>query len=206
VRKFWVLLALGVAVVAVTFGMRAWLNSVGADGEVIGIPFGQLVIVLALIFSDRLGLPKLRWSGCVLKGLFMGVGASLLAYLWGVLMAFYGAPLQDQPILLKISSAGPLEFALLGMVAGIFGPFVEEVYFRGWWQGVLAQTLSPGSAIILVAFVFAVLHGVPLLLPGLWIAGCIFGITAYRWGLTAAIVAHAVFNSVTIVAARSGLT
>jgi len=177
----------------------------GADGELLGAPWGQLVIVLAFVYSKKIGLPEIKWKSCALKGGIIGLAASLLVFLWGLLVIALGFPTEEQPLLLKVRAAGPLEFSLLGIVAGIFGPFVEELYFRGWWQSLLIKTVPAASSIMLVAFVFALLHGSAALLPGLWLAGCLFGFAAYRCGLTAAIVAHAIFNCVTIVAARSGL-
>ncbi|WP_448336488.1 CPBP family intramembrane glutamic endopeptidase [Chloroflexus aurantiacus] len=70
---------------------------------------------------------------------------------------------------------GPGELlALLILVAGIV-PLVEELFFRGVLHHLLRRRFSAAVTIVLGAAIFAVVHFIPVLVPGLFVAGLCLG-------------------------------
>ena len=94
-----------------------------------------------------------------------------------------------------------LGVVLLVLIVGIGAPIVEEIFYRGLLQrSLLKRGLPAGVAVVLTALVFAVSHQQLLQLPGLFVAGLVFGALALRAGrLGPAITAHVAFNMVTVV-------
>jgi hypothetical protein len=91
---------------------------------------------------------------------------------------------------------------LLVLVVGVLAPIFEELFYRGLVQrALLKRGLPPSVAIGVTALVFGATHFQLLQLPGLVVAGLLFGLLAYRSGrLGPAITAHIAFNMVTVVA------
>jgi hypothetical protein len=91
---------------------------------------------------------------------------------------------------------------LLILIVGVLAPVFEELFYRGLVQrALLKRGLSPAVAIGLTALFFGATHFQLLQLPGLVVAGALFGILAYRFDrLGPAIAAHVTFNMVTVVA------
>ncbi len=96
---------------------------------------------------------------------------------------------------------GPIGVVLLVLIVGVGAPIVEEIFYRGLFQGALLKRgLPPAAAIALNASVFGLSHGQLLQLPALVLFGAVAGILAYRSGrLGPAITAHVAFNMVTVV-------
>ena len=89
--------------------------------------------------------------------------------------------------------------ALLVLLAGLVvvgAPLVEEVVYRGLLQRPLLGQFSPWFVVPSVALVFALIHFRPVEYPGLFVAGLVFGICAWRTGrIGMAIAAHVGFNA-----------
>lgn len=100
----------------------------------------------------------------------------------------------------------PVDTILLILIVGVMAPVFEEIFYRGLMQGALLKRgLPPAAAIGITAFVFGALHLQALQLPGLVVAGLVFGVLAHRSGrLGPAIAAHFVFNMVTVVSLLAG--
>jgi membrane protease YdiL (CAAX protease family) len=97
----------------------------------------------------------------------------------------------------KGHGAGVLALLLLFAVVA---PFVEELFYRGLLLRSLERRLPRGWALVVSAAIFAAVHLEPLLLPGLFVAGCVFAWLAQRTDrLGPAIFAHLGFNASTIV-------
>ena len=78
----------------------------------------------------------------------------------------------------------------------IVAPVVEELFYRGLLQRSLASRFNEGAVLVVVAFVFAVVHFRPIEIPGLFVIGLVFGFAALRSGrLGPAIMIHAGFNA-----------
>lgn len=98
-------------------------------------------------------------------------------------------------------AAGPIGVLLLVLIVGVGAPIVEEIFYRGLFQGALLKRgLPPAAAIAINASVFGLSHGQVLQLPALVLFGAAAGILAYRSGrLGPAITAHVAFNMVTVI-------
>ena len=207
-RAACMLLAVGLMVLVVMQLTGLFVNSIGRNGEIVGIPFGQMVILAALYYSYSIGLPRITWGGCIMKGVGLGIFAVFFAIAitwgWTEILDYMKIPYAEQPMISRLRDAGPAEFAFIGIVTGFWGPLVEEIYFRGWWQSVAKQKLGAVWGIGVVAVAFALLHGSVAIFPGLVVAGICFGLAANIWGLSSAVAAHIVFNLITIIAARGG--
>lgn len=96
---------------------------------------------------------------------------------------------------------GPLGVVLLVMIVGVGAPIVEEIFYRGLFQGALLKRGAPPAvAIAASATVFGLSHGVLLQLPALILFGAVAGVLAHRAGrLGPAIAAHVTFNMVTVI-------
>jgi membrane protease YdiL (CAAX protease family) len=96
----------------------------------------------------------------------------------------------------------PMDVVLLVLIVGVMAPIFEEIFYRGLMQrALLKRGLAPVLAIGITAVVFAATHFQLLQLPGLAVAGAVFGTLAHRAGrLGPAIAAHLTFNMVTVIA------
>ncbi|MDE2571192.1 MAG: CPBP family intramembrane metalloprotease, partial [bacterium] len=92
---------------------------------------------------------------------------------------------------------------LLGFVfvAAIAAPFFEEIFFRGFVFSAFAARLRFWPAAIVSGVIFAAAHGDLWALLPLWGVGILLAYIYHRSGsLWASIVAHGLFNSVSLVA------
>lgn len=85
----------------------------------------------------------------------------------------------------------------------VFGaPIVEEIVYRGLLQRPLLRYFPPWMVVTGVALVFALVHFRPVEYPGLFVAGLVFGLLAWRTGrVGAAVAAHVGFNATGLVLA-----
>jgi len=156
-----------------------------------------LVMALYLILKIRHRRPVLRALGWV----WPHTHCVMLAPLLGVLLAGVSICLHGQA---QNTRTIPLvEAMLLGVV---FGPILEESFFRGCLLPVLAGSLSNSVAVILTALVFALFHHPANLAH--WVSFSGSGV-AYGWirltsrSTTAATLTHAAYNLVLLVFAGS---
>jgi membrane protease YdiL (CAAX protease family) len=212
-----------VQVVALFWGVGV-LSVSGHAGQ----PFDDLPLsVVALV---QLGLALgffavpyavTRWKG---NGLVVDLGLRVVGRdLWqgglaGVLLQVVAVPLLYWPVLhlldktpsdlegpaqsLTERANGAVGVVLLVVIVGVLAPIFEEIFFRGLVQrAVLKRGLPPVAAIGITAVAFGATHFELLQLPGLVLAGALFGFLAHRSGrLGPAIAAHMGFNMVTVVA------
>jgi membrane protease YdiL (CAAX protease family) len=96
---------------------------------------------------------------------------------------------------------GPVDVLLLVLIVGVLAPVFEELFYRGLVQrSLLKRGLAPVVAVGITSLWFAATHFQLLQLPGLFLAGVLFGTLAYRSGrLGPAIAAHVTFNMVTVI-------
>ncbi|MFZ9628871.1 MAG: CPBP family intramembrane glutamic endopeptidase [Ilumatobacteraceae bacterium] len=84
----------------------------------------------------------------------------------------------------------------LVLVVALGAPLVEEVVYRGLLQASLARRLGRWSAWVLMALWFAAVHFQPVEVPGLFVAGLVFGGAALLTDrLGAGVLAHVAFNA-----------
>lgn len=65
------------------------------------------------------------------------------------------------------------DLALLLLLIAIVAPIAEELFFRGMLYPVLRQRWSVHWAIVINALLFALIHFIPILLPGLFFVGLV---------------------------------
>ena len=130
-----------------------------------------LMGVLALRLARRSGAPGLPALGLARGGaasaaLFGGLSYLLFApVLWGALITWpYVAPhlgidLEVQQVLLDVLALEGAEMVVAAVLAILVVPFLEELVFRGFLQGLLAGSLGNLGAVILSSAAFAALHG-----------------------------------------------
>lgn len=95
-----------------------------------------------------------------------------------------------------VDVAGEGSLLLLAVLVVVGAPLVEELVYRGLLQRSFAARISEPLALVAASLWFAVIHFRLLELPGLFVAGLVFGACLLVTGrLGSAIVAHAAFNA-----------
>jgi len=85
---------------------------------------------------------------------------------------------------------------VLAVVLIVGAPVVEELVYRGLLQRSLATRLGRGGALVAVSLLFALIHFSPVEIPGLFLAGLVFGAGVALTGrIGPGLVAHAAFNA-----------
>ncbi len=133
-------------------------------------------------------------------GLLCGVGAQFaIGVLYRLLEPWIDLNVERPAEQLIAKGQGPLAVVAMMALWAFAAPLVEELLFRGLLQGGLSSLLPGPAAVVVSAAVFAGLHFQLVQLPGLFLAGLVFGGLAHRYGrLGPAIVAHTCFNATTV--------
>jgi membrane protease YdiL (CAAX protease family) len=156
-----------------------------------GLGLASVSLVWALVRFDRSLRPLLIWSrGSTVRGVVAGFAAGVIIAIPVMLLTGHGWS--------KFSAPGPY-LAGLAVVA-LFGNLLEEVLFRGYLQGALAQRTTPVRAALLSGVAFAACHvflattvtgaGWPVLLFTLC-EGLACAFLCMRYGLISAAACHA---------------
>ncbi len=94
---------------------------------------------------------------------------------------------------------------VVGLLAVIVAPFTEELIFRGYLYGVLRQYAGRLAAIIVTSCIFAGIHQHLSAFPGLFLLAVALCLVYEATGsLMVAIIMHALFNLIGVVAAIVG--
>lgn len=123
------------------------------------------------------------------------------------LQALHDQPLRN-PQLELLAPTGFSWWGLFGtlLVAGVFAPFVEELVFRGLFYRWLRERIGFWGAVIISAFAFSVLHGIPGLIPAIAALGVVLALIYEKSGsLWPAIVAHGTYNTVVTIGLYAAL-
>jgi len=148
---------------------------------------------------------RARWSDIWVGGIpgLLGQLVVIPLLYWPLLQLLDKTPsdLDDLAQSLGDRADGVGGAVLLILIVGVLAPIFEELFYRGLMQrAFLKRGLSPTLAIGATAIVFGVSHLQLLQLPGLVMAGVLFGVLAHRSGrLGPAIAAHVAFNMVTVI-------
>ncbi len=185
---------------------------------VLGVLLFQTLAILAAIHFVVLRKYGLRWADLGLRpspprwhrrGLALAVLLlPVVAVINGTLMTQLTGEEFHNPQLVAVAPDGFSWPALLSMLvmAGFVAPLGEELIFRGllfpWLRGRFGAT----TAAILSGLIFAILHGVPMLIPALTAIGTALALLYHRCGsLWPAILAHGVFNAIMVIALYAAL-
>ena len=100
-----------------------------------------------------------------------------------------------------LDAAAGWRVLLLILVVVVGAPIVEEIVYRGALQRAAIARYGQGVGVVGTSVFFGLIHLRPVELPGLVVAGAIFGILAARAGrLGPAVAAHVGFNSAGLLA------
>jgi uncharacterized protein len=177
----------------------------------LGLAVGFFVVPWAVtkvkgngIVAD-LGL-RVRWED-LWKGGLAGIGTQVVVIpllYWPLLEALDKGvdDLEGPAQALTDRANGPVDVILLVLIVGVMAAVFEEIFYRGLLQrALLKRGLHPVLAIGTTSVLFGATHFQLLQLPGLVVAGAVFGTLAYRADrLGPAIAAHLTFNMVTVIA------
>jgi membrane protease YdiL (CAAX protease family) len=157
-------------------------------------------------------LRKLPWSwfGLHLRNIGPAIGWGTLAGFsflavnaaFGLLFDRLGStPDQAEQIIRPFKTASSLQLALLGLFIVVIGPFLEELFFRGYALRAIRQRLGPTWGIVLSAALFAAPHALSIttgfvgLLTPIFAGGLILGYVYQRTGnLWSSTIAHSINN------------
>lgn len=84
----------------------------------------------------------------------------------------------ENPQIESLSGGQPFgigELIALWFLIGGIVPIVEELFFRGVLHHLLRRRLNAATTIVVGAAIFAVVHFIPVLIPGLFVAGLCLG-------------------------------
>lgn len=135
-----------------------------------------------------------------------GVGGILtfltLVILTAVMVKILGEPIDSAAadVVEKISNT-PIAYGIFLLFIAIGAPFVEEIAFRGLlWGAIVKRGWSPWLATAVSGVVFGLFHFEPLRIVPLIAAGFLLGVIRHYAGLGASMFAHAIVNSIGVVA------
>lgn len=160
---------------------------------------GEIQAGLAQGFGLAGGLESWRAMLFGTLALALSVPAMLgLMQLTPVVLEALGRPQEVQAVLADVTSQRGISLALGFVLAGIVGPALEEILFRGFFQSTLVARLGIWPGIVATSAVFALLHGYDAAVP-IFVLSLLLGWLRVRTGrLEAAIVAHCVWNLTTL--------
>ncbi len=97
-------------------------------------------------------------------------------------------------------SLTPGDLVLLLILVAVIAPIAEELFFRGMLYPVLRRRWGVGVAVVVNALVFAVIHVIPILIPGLFFVGLILAWVRERSGsVLPTILMHMIQNGVVMI-------
>lgn len=152
------------------------------------------------------GLVSLGWRfraediGTGFLAALLGLGAS--AAVSQVVISIYerlASKQLEQPEQLPESLSGG-RVALAALAVVIVAPIAEELFFRGFLYQALRKWRGVPGAMVLSAFLFALAHGHPILILGIFPLGIILAyLFQRRNSIAATIAAHAFFNGISLI-------
>lgn len=143
-----------------------------------------LLLLLVNFYLRRKGRYSLlgldRWSSLPAgKTILLGIAVTLVGIGFNYLYTAYILPdvkmQEDIHRILNAVPRTPLNMVFILAAAAILPAIVEEVLFRGLLQGSLKPHVGPYAAILIAAFVFALMHGDMTAAPALFVLGLSFG-------------------------------
>ena len=191
-----------------------WLSAVlvFAVGAGISVAALGLPTDLAVLFAFHVGLlvysvvrerAKLaEWfrptRAALLWGIGIGVAMVLTGAIYAGLLRLAGVEIPD--VASELRMIVPSRIVLIAWGA-FFVPIAEELYFRGRLIDAGQRHFSTRGTVIVSAFAFALVHGVPVLIPAyLALAWLLWKARDRTGGLLAPVIAHALNNLIGLLA------
>lgn len=201
-----------------SFLLIAFMGIEGANALLVNADFNYvfsalmsvLLLTVPFIFTAKIIGEKLKNivslrlapKGLILPTVMLGLGicglgniaASTFSYYFE---AFFKMPVQDN---MMDYNSGWQSFLLMLVCIGIFPAILEEFAFRGVVLGALRKHISDGTAIMVSAALFGLIHGNLQQIPFAFIVGIGLGYcTVYTGSVIPAMIIHAVNNSISVV-------
>ena len=221
------LLALVAGIVGATLGATVAAAIAGADlGETtLATSIGSLVGMWAVYLAIIVVTVRTRGSGDLAEDtglrarpidVLVGVGAGLLTSILVVRLVYLVLELTsvvddsdldklDDPAKRLDDMASGAGFLVLALFIGIGAPIMEELFFRGFLQPAAVKRLGVPGGLVFTAVIFGAVHFQLLQVPALAVFGLILGLLTHHYRrLGPAIVAHMVFNGLTLAALAAG--
>jgi membrane protease YdiL (CAAX protease family) len=166
------------------------------------------VLVLGVVLiRNHFSLKILGLSGVSLRKLFSygicgGLGISLLMIVsMNVFISLFHLQPQPQPVVDLIVSAANDRWLFIGclLLAGVFAPVCEELYFRGFVYPVLRHRFGVPVAVLITSCLFAAIHFDLARFFFLAVLGALLAIICEKTrSLLPAIAAHSAYNLASI--------
>jgi hypothetical protein len=180
---------------------------------VAGTAAGWVVFLAALSWTsthagsgDFLADYAVRWRPVDLIGVPAGVVTQLvlLPVLYSPLQRWFPDTFSDGDLEERaqelVDKAGGVKTVLLVLMVAVGAPIVEELVYRGLLQRSVARSIGAVPSLLVVSLLFACIHISPAEIPGLFLAGLLFGTCVVLTGrLGPAMLAHASFNATALV-------
>jgi len=128
-----------------------------------------IAAVLYFVLKERqqnitsLGLTIRRFSTNIKYGVFAYIGLVPILvsvmYMTMVLFKAFNIPIQPQPVLVILKEEKHIPSLIyMGLFTSLVGPFLEEIFFRGFAYGVFKKNLGIFWGIVTSAIFFAYIH------------------------------------------------
>jgi len=148
-----------------------------------------------------LGVRRVAWwwliaSPACLVGMLIAIGGIQAAT-----SAIQGQPFVNPQVQMRTHGQPltPVDLALLLLSVGVAAPIVEELFFRGMLYPLMRRSTTAWVAVILNAGIFALAHGIPIMLPTLVVAGMVFTLVRERTNsLLPGMLIHALQNTLAV--------
>lgn len=170
-----------------------WIRLIDEPLFLMAFGVSSLGMSLALYHFDRANQPLVRWTRCGLPlGLLLGL-AGMVVVVAPLAVSYQFVPIESRGgAVPRNNLAAVLLFAMLGNL-------LEELLFRGYVLGHLAERMTPMAAGVASGVVFSFCHiylaatvtgiGLPLLAFTLW-EGTIAGLVGSRGGVIPSTLTH----------------
>ena len=148
----------------------------------LGIPFLLMLLIFTLAVRTRvvgdLVLVWYRWSRSeVLKAILLIIAVPLIYFPIGFLIHKLGLPLREESYVL-VDQRGLAFYIILTIYGAVFGPILEELFWRGYIQMALERIFGKLMAFIVQAVFFAAYHFYPI---GGFLQVFVFGLVMGAW-------------------------
>jgi uncharacterized protein len=131
-----------------------------------------------------------------------GAACQLLVFplLYLALQALFGDLDVDRPARELAARADGWDFVILGVLVSVVAPVVEELFYRGLVLRAFERRFGSTTAVVASSLWFGASHFQLVQFPALFLLGAVLAVLTVRTGrLGPAIVAHVVFNAITMV-------
>lgn len=157
--------------------------------------------------AEAVGLRPFEWGASMWRVLIYLVLVRAAGYVYAAALYFAKVEIPGQATdLTRFFGAGLTGIGMTVLIAGLIGPLVEEIVFRGVVFGALSDLLPRWLAVALSAAIFAGLHLNPYLIVPAFIVGVALALVYARSeSLWPAVILHSLYNLTSIVLAYSYL-